>query len=624
LTASTAQSRACAIRDHGTLEAALEAGALAPEVDVSTAEALILGLLRQGVTKYLGIFGHGNTALGEVLRVYQEERVVRTFQCRNEVAMAHAATALRWHYGETAAVLTSIGPGALQALAGSLTAASNGVGVWHIYGDETTHGEGYNMQQVPKREQHLFGRLTSVMGESFTLYDPDSLRDCLRRGALRVHHPFRAGPFYVQLPLNVQPKRIRRLNLRALPVRPQTDRSAPVDEATYAAAAEWIARHHRIVVKLGGGARPYPAAIAALLDATSGVAALSPGALGVLPDAHPRNLHVGGSKGTSSGNHAMANADLAIVVGSRAVCQADCSGTGYESAAAVINISGDLADATHYNRTLALVGSIDAVIERLVAAIERKGAAHDEKADWLASCAEQKQRWAALREERLATPPLRDPVWGRSVLTQPAAIGVIDGFARRVGAAKYFDAGDVQANGFQIAADDSPDDTFTDTGASYMGFAPSALLASAIADHSRYCIALCGDGSFFMNPQILVDGIEHAVRGCIVVLDNRRMAAISGLQVDQYGHDFATRDDVAVDYVALARAVEGVNAIFGGYDRSSLEAALEKAHAGGGLSLVHVPVYWGDDPRGGMGVYGRWNVGDWCEDVQERYHSQPL
>ena len=146
---------------------------MSPVVDVSTAEALVLGLLRQGVTKYLAIFGHGNTALGEVLRVYQEEGVVRTFQCRNEVAMAHAATALRWHYGETPAVLTSIGPGALQALAGSLTAASNGVGVWHLYGDETTHGEGYNMQQVPKREQHLFGRLTSVIGESFTLYDPD-------------------------------------------------------------------------------------------------------------------------------------------------------------------------------------------------------------------------------------------------------------------------------------------------------------------------------------------------------------------------------------------------------------------------------------------------------------------
>jgi 3D-(3,5/4)-trihydroxycyclohexane-1,2-dione acylhydrolase (decyclizing) len=624
VTASTAEARARALRTHGTLEAALAAGALPRFVDVTTAEAFVLGLLRQGVTKYLVIFGHGNTALGEILRVYQAEGIVRTFPCRNEVAMAHAATALRWHYGETAAVLTSIGPGALQALAGSLTAASNGVGVWHVYGDETTHGEGYNMQQVPKREQHLFGRLTSVMGESFTLYDPDSLRDCLRRGALRVHHPFRAGPFYVQLPINVQPKRIERLNLEALPERPEPERVAPVDEGAYAAAAERIGLHRRIAVKLGGGARRFPSAIAALLEATGGVAVLSPGALGVLPDAHPRNMHVGGSKGTLSGNYAMAHADLVIVVGSRAVCQADCSGTGYEKAEAVINLNGDLSDAMHYNRTIALVGSIDAVIENLVATLEKSGGAHKNKAAWLETCSEQKERWGALRKERLEGPPLHDAVWGRPVLTQPAAIGEIDAFARRVGAVKYFDAGDVQANGFQVAADDAPEETFTDTGASYMGFAASALLASALADQGCYCIALCGDGSFLMNPQILVDGIEHGVRGCIVVLDNRRMAAISALQLDQYGQDFATNDRVSVDYVALAHAVGGVNALFGGHDRESLAAALDKAHAYDGLSLIHVPVYFGNDPRGGMGVYGRWNVGEGCEEVQGRYHAQPL
>ncbi|MHC4137776.1 MAG: thiamine pyrophosphate-dependent enzyme [Planctomycetota bacterium] len=619
------QARAKAIREHRTLAAALDAGALPAFVDVTVAEALVLGLLRQGVAKYLAILGHGNTALAEVLRVYEQEGVVRVFQCRNEVAMAHAATALRWHYGETSAVLTSIGPGALQALAGSLTSASNGVGVWHIYGDETTHGEGYNMQQIPKREQHLFGRLTAVMGESFTLYDPESLRDCLRRGAARVYHPFRAGPFYVQLPLNVQPERIPRLNLAALPGRPEPSRVAPVDDTSYLAAAELIRRHRRVGVKVGGGARRHPAAIEALLGATDGVAALSPGALGVLPDAHPRNLHVGGSKGTLSGNYAMANADLVIVVGSRAVCQADCSGTGFEKAEAVININGDRADATHYNRTVALVGSIDAVVERLVAVLDKSARPSErDPSAWLSLCAEQKDRWRALREERCAVLPLDDPVWGRPVLTQPAAIGVVDAFARRVGAVKYFDAGDVQANGFQIAADDAPDQTFTDTGASYMGFAASALLASAIADEGRYCIALVGDGSFFMNPQILVDGIAHGVRGAVVVLDNRRMAAISALQIDQYGCDFATCDSVAVDYVALAAAVRGVNALFGGFDHASLETALERAHDHDGLSLVHVPVYFGSDPRGGMGVYGRWNVGDWCDEVQDRYHSQPL
>ena len=70
--------------------------------------------------------------------------------------------------------------------------------------------------------------------------------------------------------------------------------------------------------------------------------------------------------------------------------------------------------------------------------------------------------------------------------------------------------------------------------------------------------------------------------------------------------------------------MDGVKGLFGGHDAASLDAALASAHAHPGLSLIHVPVYWGDDPRGGMGVYGRWNVGAWCDDVQRRYHSQTL
>ena len=91
--------------------------------------------------------------------------------------------------------MTSIGPGAMQAMAGALAAASNGVGVYHIYGDETTFGEGTNMQQVPKEEQGLFGQMTAIMGRSYVLHTPEGLRDALRRGALTVNHPYRAGPF---------------------------------------------------------------------------------------------------------------------------------------------------------------------------------------------------------------------------------------------------------------------------------------------------------------------------------------------------------------------------------------------------------------------------------------------
>ena len=615
------RARARAIAQAGSLDAAVAQGALPKLIETTLSEALVLGLLKQGVRKYLAIFGHGSTDLGEVLRVYEAEGVTRTFNCRNEVAMAHAATALRWQYGETPAVVTSIGPGAMQALAGSLAAASNGVGVYHIYGDETTFGEGYNMQQVPKEEQGLFGQMTAIMGRSYVLHTPEAVRDALRRGALTVHHPYRAGPFFVLLPLNTQPAPLT-LNLAALPDRPALPRLAPSDDAI-AAAAQLIARARRVAIKAGGGTRGHDAAIRRLAEAAGAAVVLSPGSTGVLPDAHAQNMHVGGSKGSISGNFAMREADLLVAIGSRAVCQADCSGIGYTSAQAVININGDLADATHYNRTLALPGDISAVADGLAAHLEKLDAGAG-KRDWLAQCAAKKAEWSAYKAARFAAPPLDDETWQRPALAQPAAIKVVADFAKEIGAAKFFDAGDVQANGFQIVEDDATGESFTESGASYMGFAASALLASALADRPRYGIAFCGDGSFMMNPQVLIDGVEHGLRGMIVIFDNRRMAAITGLQVAQYGEGFRTGDTVAVDYVRLASAVAGVKALHGGFSADELKRALREARAHDGLSVVHVPVYCGPHELAGLGAWGQWNVGNWCDDVQRDWMAQDL
>jgi 3D-(3,5/4)-trihydroxycyclohexane-1,2-dione acylhydrolase (decyclizing) len=621
---SQMRQRARAIHQAGGIDAAVANGSLPKLIDTTLSEALVLGLLKQGVRKYLAIFGHGSTDLGEVLRVYDEEGVTRTFNCRNEVAMAHAATALRWQYGEIPAVVTSIGPGALQAMAGSLASASNGVGVYHIYGDETTFGEGYNMQQVPKPEQNLFGQMTAIMGDSYVLHTPEAIRDALRRGALAVNHPYRAGPFYLLLPLNTQPARLQ-LNLAALPGRLQLPRVAPADDDVIARAAQQIVGARTVAIKAGGGTRGHDAAVRRLAEAGGAAVVLSPGSTGVLPDGHAQNMHVGGSKGSISGNFAAAHAELLIVIGSRAVCQADCSGIGYKSAQAVININGDLADVTHYNHTLALPGDISAVAERLAAALEAHApTAKANKSAWLQACAAKKAEWSAYKSDRFSAAPLNDDVWRRPVLAQPAAIKIVADFAKEIDAAKFFDAGDVQANGFQIVEDERSGDTFTESGASYMGFAASALLASGIADKPRYGIAFCGDGSFMMNPQILLDGVEHGVRGMIVIFDNRQMAAITGLQLAQYGRAFRTNDSVAVDYVKLASAVSGVHAVHGGFDSDELRCALKSAHAHDGLSVVHVPVYSGPHEMGGLGAWGEWNVGNWCADVQAAWMAQDI
>ena len=615
------RERARAISKAGGVEQALGNG-LPKLAEMTLSEAIVLGLLKQGVRKYFAIFGHGSTDLGNILRIYEEEGATRTINCRNEVEMAHAATALRWQYGELSAVVTSIGPGAMQAFAGSLASASNGVGVYHIYGDETTFGEGYNMQQVPKEEQGLFGRMTAVMAQSYVLHTPEGLRDALRRGALCVNHPYRAGPFYLLLPLNTQPATVT-VNLAALPSRPVLPKLAPADDDAIDRAAAMIAKSGKVAIKAGGGTRGHDAAVRRLAEAAGAAVVLSPGSTGVLPDAHAQNMHVGGSKGSISGNFAMAETELLIVMGSRAVCQADCSGIGYKNAQAVININGDLADALHYNKTVALIGDISAVANRLAAKLEAAGAAKSKSA-WLKTCAVKKTEWAAYKRKRFECEPLRDKVWQKPVLPQPAAIKIVADFAKEIGAAKFFDAGDVQANGFQIVEDEKTGDTFTEAGASYMGFAASALLASALADNPRYGIAFSGDGSFIMNPQILIDAIEHRAQGMIVIFDNRRMAAITGLQLAQYKTEFRTNDHVAVDYQKLASSVSGVLAVSGGVDAKSLRAALKIAHGHNGLSVVHVPVYYGPDELGGLGAWGEWNVGNWCDDVQASWIKQDL
>ncbi len=103
------------------------------------------------------------------------------------------------------------------------------------------------MQQVPKEEQGLFGRMTALMGGSYILHTPEALRDALRRGSLAVHHPYRAGPFYLLLPLNTQPQRISAQSCSVARSSPDLPELAPVDDQALCRSGEadcGVEEHH--------------------------------------------------------------------------------------------------------------------------------------------------------------------------------------------------------------------------------------------------------------------------------------------------------------------------------------------------------------------------------------------
>ena len=616
------KQRARAIARAGGIEKALTSGTLPGRIDTTLSEALVLGLLRQGVETFLTVFGHGSTEVGEVLRIYQDAGLVRTCGVRSEIEASHAATALRWVTGEKAAVVTSIGPGALQGLAASLVPASNGLGVWYLLGDETSEDEGPNMQEIPGCEQNAFLRLFGTMGRAYSLHTLLALPTALRRGLNRVDHPHSGGPFFLLMPMNTQPAAMAKFNLDELPVGTPPGMGAAADEDGYLEAAKALKKAKKVVVRVGGGARTAGEELMRFLELADGVAITSPLVSGVIPYDCERNMTVGGSKGSICGNYAMDEADLLVSVGSRFVCQADSSRTGYPKVQQVININTDPDAATHYGKTIALLGDAGPTLGRLNDVLEAQGIKVRKRSSaWMKACREKRAEWEKFKQKRYGKPTLYDEARDEELLTQPAAIKVVADWAREQDAVCFYDAGDVQANGFQVVEDDRLGLTFTDTGASYMGFAASALLASAVAEKPFYGVAVSGDGSFVMNPQILIDGVQHGAKGCVVVLDNRRMGAISGLQRGQYGKDHATNDSVEVDYVAWGQAIKGVAAFAGGRSMEELRDALEQARAHDGISLIHVPVYFGGDEMGELGAFGRWNVGNWCAATQALRHE---
>ena len=426
------------------------------------------------------------------------------------------------------------------------------------------------------------------------------------------------------MPINTQPEVINAFNLQAMPQRPGASKQAAGEQQFIIDAVKAICESKKVVIKAGGGCRSFFNELRSFAKLAGAAVVVSPGSTGVLANDDPLNMHVGGSKGSISGNYAMQNAELLIVIGSRAVCQSDCSGVGYPQVKKVININGDFADVGHYNNTIGLCGDIGIILGQLIAAFPKSDDYLSNKKAWLADCLHKKNEWRSFLSRTQDVKVIADAVWGRAALTQPAAIKAVCDFAKQHHAIKFFDAGDVQANGFQTVEDDVPGETYTESGASYMGFATCAVISNGLADKPKYGIAFTGDGSFMMNPQALISAVQHHAKGMIVIFDNRRMAAISSLQHAQYGKDFRTNDSVAVDYVKMATSVSGIKAFAVDDSLDSLQAALKSAYAYDGLSVLHVPVYAGTDERGGLGAYGSWNVGNWCESVQDTYLSRNI
>jgi 3D-(3,5/4)-trihydroxycyclohexane-1,2-dione acylhydrolase (decyclizing) len=257
-----------------------------------------------------------------------------------------------WAYGEDpCAVVTSIGPGALQAMAASLAAASNGVGVYHIYGDETTWRRLQHAAGAEAEEQGLYRPDDGADGASYVLHTPEALRDALRRGSQCVHHPIKPGPFYLLLPINTQPQQVvaqlhRRPARGGLPAPSHRGgRPRPSRRRRRLRQATSASRSRRWRWPRFPPGRCHSRAGRALRRRRAALAGIDRRAA-----RRHRRTCMSAAQGLDQRQPRDGNATLLLAIGTRAVCQSDCSGIGYPKVEQVINVNADLADLAHYNQ----------------------------------------------------------------------------------------------------------------------------------------------------------------------------------------------------------------------------------------------------------------------------------
>lgn len=579
-------------------------------VTMTMAEAIAEFLAVNGITHVFGVGGHGNTPLIEALQQRRGEPRLRFIDVQHEAVAAHAAMALKWVYGLESAVVASIGPGWFNTLIGQATAMSDGQGYLVFAGDKTTGYEGPNMQQIVGSGQFGFVRAAqAVARQAYTLIDPRNVYTILPEALALTREHGAAGPVNVFLPMNLQTARhefnrdwlSRRVDPPAGGVRPP--------RAQVLAAAAEIRRHRRIAIRAGGGARGAGEAIKALARLVGAAIITGPVAMDVVESDCPLNVGAAGSKGSISGNFAAEQATLVINVGGRGVCQSDSSGTLFARAEAFINVNLREIEAQRY-LGLPVVGDARAALEEMLEVLRTEPPSPD--AAWLEAIAGARRQWQDYLDDFVRHPVIDGK------LTQPAAIKAIDDAINARRELKIFDAGDVQATGFQMCRHLEPGTWVNESGNSCMGFGVCAAFGLGLVRDGKYPTAITGDGSLLMQSQALRDMVKHRSRCTVVVLDNQAMGAITSLQWAQQYQGVGTRDAMAlppVDFAALARSM-GCAAFTPEPSIDALMDALERARHHDGPSVIDVKVHLGQEPYAALGAFGRWNVGPWSETVQ--------
>lgn len=564
-------------------------------------------LLAHRVDTVFGLPGGQTAALYDAID--RRPGLIRHVGVRDERSAAYAADAYARMTGRVGVCDATAGPGAAKLPSGLGEALNSSVPVLALVSELPSSTEARRYRGATSQGLDQEGLLAPVTKWLATVRRQDDLAPLARR-AFREATTGRPGPVALILPQEVLDEDFR------LPERPEDRqaarfgvspalRAAP-DEADVATVVELLRTADRPLIVLGGGAMASGVSdlVVPLAEAVGAAVATTFSGKGCIDERHALAVGVLSTMGTSAAARAAEEADLLLLVGTKAGSGATLGWTLPRAGQLVAQVDVDPAELGRDFSVDALVladarRALEAVLGSLTVSDFRR----PDTSQWRSRVAELAGEWRERRDAERASDasPIAPPrvVGELQRLIGPSDIVVADASLASGWLGAYFEQSRVGRR------------LLFPRGLAGLGWAVPAALGAATACPGARVVALMGDGALGYTVGELAAIAQGRLNVTLVVLNNSSYGWIRWYRRITFERGWEDDDFTASDYAAVGRAYGFETARV--EDAAELAGALERVLGQDEPGLVEVLSSVWDTPveghrrallTGGVGSYG--------------------
>ena len=473
------------------------------------AEAIAKCLQQEGVEV---IFGYPGVAICPFFdAIYDTD--IRTVLIRQEQNAAHAASGYARVSGRTGVAAVTSGPGATNLITGIATAFADSIPLVCFTGQVDSRLMGSDVFQ----EADISGACESFVKYSYIVRDANDIPRIIKE-AFYIASTGRKGPVLIDLPFDVQMQAVAKFSYPESITMRTYKPTVRGHAVQIAKVVRELGKAKRPIICAGGGVHLSGASdeVRAFAEKHGIPVVSTMMGLGVLPTEHPLFYGMVGNNGHKSGNRAINESDMILMVGARVADRSIRHPDEVTEGKALVHIDVDPAEiGKNAGPTIPLVGDIRNVFRDLLKS--------ELSADY--------DGWLSLLDGYR-----RECLDAKHADAMPERVGVDPQlFVRTLSGAMKKDAvyvADVGQNQLWSCANCVIREGrfLTSGGMGTMGYALPAAMGAKAAAPRRQVVSVSGDGGFQMNMCELSTMHQYGIQCKAVVLRNNTLGLVRQFQ----------------------------------------------------------------------------------------------